>query len=45
MGNYILDCEEDTEFIVSDHDFESKQDDIEYDRHVTDAMEIGMDNR
>lgn len=38
------DCEEDPDFVDSNHNFESEQDDIEYNRHVIDGMEIGMDD-
>ncbi|CAA3023330.1 Hypothetical predicted protein [Olea europaea subsp. europaea] len=38
-------CAEDPDFINSDHDFESEQDDIEYDRNVIDGVKIGLDRR
>ncbi|CAA2997167.1 Hypothetical predicted protein [Olea europaea subsp. europaea] len=39
------DCKEDPDFIDSDRDFESEQDDIEYYRNLIEGIEIGLDCR
>lgn len=39
--NCMTNCEEDPNFVESDHDFEFDDDDIQYDRNITDGIEIG----
>lgn len=41
----MTDSEESPDFIDFNHDFEFEHDDIEYERNVTEGIEIGMDSR
>lgn len=40
----MTDCDEDSDFMHSDHEFGSKKGNIEYNRNVTDRIEIGSDD-
>lgn len=41
--NSMTDCKQDLDIIESHHNFEFKGDDIEYDRNVSDDIEIESD--